>query len=93
MQAGVYEIDLPSLPWGLLVGTAGLSLAFNFATTFGLSISSPVVVSLATQLGIPLNLMIDVLLNPGASTSALDSMAIAGEEKLGILHSKRGNVY
>ena len=56
----------------------GLSLTFNFATTFGLAVSSPVVVSLATQLGIPLNLLIDVLFNPSGSAAALDSMAIAG---------------
>jgi hypothetical protein len=37
-----------------------------------------VVVSLATQLGIPLNLLIDVLFNPSGSAAALDSMAIAG---------------
>ena len=36
------------------------------------------VVSLATQLGIPLNLMIDVILNPGTSAGALDSMAVVG---------------
>ena len=33
----------------------------SFIIKFGLSHSSPVVVSLATQLGIPLNLLIDLL--------------------------------
>ena len=76
----VYRAALLLLPWGLLAGTAGFSLAFNFATTFGLSVSSPLVVSLATQLGIPLNLLIDVLINPGGLSAggALDIYAITG---------------
>jgi drug/metabolite transporter (DMT)-like permease len=79
MHSQVYVLDLESLPWPLLAGTAGLSLLFNFATTFGLSISSPVVVSLATQLGIPLNLMIDVFIDPsGSAAEALDDLTVAG---------------
>ena len=77
MHAGVYRLEPSALPKALLAETAGLSLAFNFSTTFGLSLTSPVVVSLATQLGIPLNLAIDLLFQ-GSSARALDPMAIAG---------------
>eukprot|EP01043_Picozoa_sp_COSAG02_P033477 COSAG02_NODE_2286_length_9213_cov_149.155914_11_plen_392_part_00 len=73
-----YELNLGRLPYPLLAATAGLSLLFNFATTFGLSISSPMVVSIATQLGIPLNLMIDVFFEPTGSVEAIDSLAICG---------------
>ena len=50
---GVYRLDAELLPYSLLVGTALASLLFNFIITWGLSISSPLVVSLATQLGTP----------------------------------------
>ena len=50
MHAGVYRLEPSALPKALLAETAGLSLAFNFSTTFGLSLTSPVVVSLALQL-------------------------------------------
>ncbi len=76
--AGVYRLDFYALPYSLLVGTAMASLIFNFIIKFGLSISSPVVVSLATQLGIPLNLMIDVVWDPSGSANALDSLAVVG---------------
>ena len=77
MHAGVYRLEPSALPKALLAETAGLSLAFNFSTTFGLSLTSPVVVSLATQLGIPLNLAIDLLFQ-GSAARALDQQAIAG---------------
>ena len=48
---GQYRLDFELVPYSLLVGTALASLLFNFIIKFGLSISSPVVVSLATQLG------------------------------------------
>ena len=73
-----YDLNLVYLPYPLLAATAGLSLLFNFATTFGLSISSPMVVSLATQLGIPLNLVIDVFFAPSGSVETIDSLAIGG---------------
>ncbi len=76
--AGVYRLDFEALPYSLLVGTALASLVFNFIIKFGLSISSPVVVSLATQLGIPLNLMIDVVYGPSGSANALNSLAVGG---------------
>ena len=73
-----YDLKPGALPYPLLAATASLSLLFNFATTFGLNISSPMVVSLATQLGIPLNLAIDVLLDPPGSAKSMDSLAIGG---------------
>ena len=77
--AGVYRLDFSALPYALLAGTALTSLAFNFMIKFGLSVTSPVVVSLAVQLGIPLNLMIDLVLNPsGSASGALDDLAVAG---------------
>ena len=77
ISSGVYKLNLQALPYDLLLGTALSSLFFNFVIKFGLSISSPVVVALATQLGIPLNLAIDLLFQ-GSAARALDPMAIAG---------------
>eukprot|EP01052_Picozoa_sp_SAG31_P039451 SAG31_NODE_5476_length_2518_cov_1.876395_2_plen_441_part_00 len=81
-RQGVYQLALPVLPYVLLCGTAIASLIFNFIIKFGLSINTPVVISLATQLGIPLNLLIDLLLPATAGvdvdTEGIDPLEIAG---------------
>eukprot|EP00929_Paragymnodinium_shiwhaense_P055896 TRINITY_DN27980_c0_g1_i1.p1 TRINITY_DN27980_c0_g1~~TRINITY_DN27980_c0_g1_i1.p1 ORF type:complete len:383 (+),score=50.91 TRINITY_DN27980_c0_g1_i1:99-1247(+) len=55
----LYAVDVENLPWGLVAVTACSSLVFNFLIKFGLSRQSPVAVSIATQLGVPLNLLLD----------------------------------
>merc|ERR1719440_1316809 len=57
----VYPLRLDLVPWGLVASTSISSAVFNFLIKFGLSRDTPVAVSLATQIGIPLNLMVDVL--------------------------------
>jgi len=59
--SGIYPLQLRSVPWGLVLSTAMSSAVFNFLIKFGLSRDSPVALSLATQIGIPLNLLLDVV--------------------------------
>lgn len=60
-SSGYYPLRLEFVPWGLVVSTSLSSALFNFLIKFGLSRDTPVAVSLATQIGIPLNLLVDVL--------------------------------
>jgi len=60
LATGVYHLQLASVPWGLVGATAAASALFNFLIKFGISVDSPVAISLATQIGIPLNLLLDV---------------------------------
>mmetsp|Transcript_113743 Transcript_113743/g.317689 ORF Transcript_113743/g.317689 Transcript_113743/m.317689 type:complete len:364 (-) Transcript_113743:49-1140(-) len=60
MSTGVYKVDLSSVPWHLVCATAVASALFNFLIKFGISVDSPLAMSLATQIGIPLNLILDV---------------------------------
>merc|ERR1712154_599619 len=57
----VHPVRLNLVPWGLVGATAASSALFNFLIKFGLSVDSPVGMSLATQVGIPLNLLLDVV--------------------------------
>lgn len=59
--SGVYPLQFHLVPWGLVLSTSISSAVFNFLIKFGLSRDTPVAVSIATQIGIPLNLMVDVL--------------------------------
>lgn len=61
VAAAVHPVRLDLVPWGLVGATAASSALFNFLIKFGLSVDSPVGMSLATQVGIPLNLLIDVV--------------------------------
>eukprot|EP00928_Gymnodinium_smaydae_P034543 TRINITY_DN2444_c1_g2_i1.p1 TRINITY_DN2444_c1_g2~~TRINITY_DN2444_c1_g2_i1.p1 ORF type:complete len:397 (-),score=57.20 TRINITY_DN2444_c1_g2_i1:37-1227(-) len=58
---GVYPLNLWLVPWGLVLATAACSAIFNFLIKFGIITGAPVSVSLATQVGIPLNLFLDVV--------------------------------
>mmetsp|Transcript_23250 Transcript_23250/g.51019 ORF Transcript_23250/g.51019 Transcript_23250/m.51019 type:complete len:410 (+) Transcript_23250:228-1457(+) len=61
MRAGLYPLDLMLVPWGFVGCTAVSSMAFNFLIKFGISVDGPVAMSLATQIGIPMNVVLDVL--------------------------------
>jgi len=61
LHTGMYALDLSLVPWKLVIATSLCSALFNFLIKVGLSRDTPVAVSLATQIGIPLNLMVDVL--------------------------------
>jgi len=72
---GLVDVDLTNVPWTLVLLTALSSMAFNFLIKFGLSSTSPVTVSLATQLGIPLNLGVDMLV-VGAKISRIQVIGV-----------------
>merc|ERR1719412_2643253 len=61
VAGGVYPLQLNLVPWSLVGATAASSAMFNFLIKFGLSADTPVAMSLATQIGIPLNLLLDVV--------------------------------
>lgn len=61
LATGVYQLDLTLVPWGHVALTAASSTVFNFLIKFGISSDSPLAMSLATQIGIPLNLLLDVV--------------------------------
>jgi len=61
LAQGTYKLDLSKVPWVLVVLTALCSALFNYLIKFGLSRETPVTTSLGTQIGIPLNFLLDVL--------------------------------
>lgn len=72
---GVISIDLSTVPWKLILLTSISSAIFNFLIKFGIVYTSPITVSLATQLGIPLNLVLDLLI-VGAMIDATQSTGV-----------------
>ena len=60
VSGGLYRLDLRLVPWDLVAATALSSALFNFLIKFGISRGSPLSMSVATQIGIPLNLLLDV---------------------------------
>lgn len=73
VAVGVYPLQLNLVPWSLVSATAASSAMFNFLIKFGLSAENPLAMSLATQIGIPLNLLLDVVVvhvNVGVSQAA-----------------------
>ncbi|CAJ1342264.1 unnamed protein product, partial [Effrenium voratum] len=58
---GIYELNLARVPWAMVLSSSLSSALFNFLIKFGLSRETPVTTSLGTQIGIPLNLLLDVL--------------------------------
>lgn len=75
VAAGVIGIDLTAVPWTLILSASASSAVFNFLIKFGIVYASPVTVSLATQLGIPLNLGLDLLI-VGASIDATQATGV-----------------
>ncbi|CAE8598823.1 unnamed protein product [Polarella glacialis] len=61
LARGTYPLDLSLVPWAFILATALSSALFNFLIKVGLSRETPVTMSMGTQLGIPLNLVLDVL--------------------------------
>ncbi|CAE7450567.1 unnamed protein product, partial [Symbiodinium pilosum] len=60
LERNVYTLDLAEVPWDMVVLTALSSALFNFLIKFGLSRETPVTTSLGTQIGIPLNFLLDL---------------------------------
>ncbi|CAE7823899.1 Slc35f3, partial [Symbiodinium sp. KB8] len=60
VDRGLYALDLEEVPWVMVVMTALSSALFNFLIKFGLSRETPVTTSLGTQIGIPLNFLLDL---------------------------------
>ncbi|CAE6971740.1 unnamed protein product [Symbiodinium natans] len=57
---GIYSLDWTRVPWVMVLLTALSSALFNFLIKFGLSRETPVTTSLGTQIGIPLNFLLDL---------------------------------
>ena len=62
LNRGIYTLDLTEVPWAMVIASSLSSALFNFLIKFGLSRETPVTTSLGTQIGIPLNLLVDVLI-------------------------------
>ncbi|CAK9020405.1 unnamed protein product, partial [Durusdinium trenchii] len=62
LQRGIYPLNLHEVPWAMVLSSSLSSALFNFLIKFGLSRETPVTTSLGTQIGIPLNLLVDVLI-------------------------------
>lgn len=62
IASGLIDIDLLNVPWKFVLLAAMSGMAFNFLLKFGIISTSPISVNLATQLGIPFNLGVDLLI-------------------------------
>jgi len=62
LSRGIYLLNLSEVPWAMVFSSSLSSALFNFLIKFGLSRETPVTTSLGTQIGIPLNLLVDVLI-------------------------------
>eukprot|EP00435_Cladocopium_sp_Y103_P062968 s411_g24.t1 len=62
LSRGFYLLNLSEVPWAMVFSSSLSSALFNFLIKFGLSRETPVTTSLGTQIGIPLNLLVDVLI-------------------------------
>ncbi|CAO4377351.1 unnamed protein product [Caenorhabditis nigoni] len=59
--AGAETLHFAYAPWGPMVRAALLSITFNFTINFGIALLNPLVVSIGMLLGIPLNILIDII--------------------------------
>ncbi|GMT34893.1 hypothetical protein PFISCL1PPCAC_26190, partial [Pristionchus fissidentatus] len=64
----VEYLDVTTLPWWPLVGSALLGLMFNFLINFGIALLHPLVISVGMLVGIPLNTVIDILFSAVSAT-------------------------
>uniref|UniRef100_A0A0K0DZS5 EamA domain-containing protein n=1 Tax=Strongyloides stercoralis TaxID=6248 RepID=A0A0K0DZS5_STRER len=55
------KIEISFVPWLPLIGSSLLSLLFNFLINFGIALLHPLVISIGMLMGIPLNIIVDVL--------------------------------
>ena len=51
------------IPWNYVIGSSILGTVFNFLINFGIAYTYPLFISLGTVLGIPINAIIDALVN------------------------------
>ncbi|CAD5229219.1 unnamed protein product [Bursaphelenchus okinawaensis] len=59
----VEVITLHNIPWFYLIGSAVLSLTYNFVVNLSIALITPLFVSIGALLGIPLNMIVDILMN------------------------------
>ena len=50
-------------PWGYLIGSAICGLTFDFLINFGIAFTYPLFIALGIIIGIPFNLLIDIVIN------------------------------
>ncbi|CEF60511.1 Drug/metabolite transporter domain-containing protein [Strongyloides ratti] len=54
-------IEFSYIPWLPIIGSSLLSLLFNFLINFGIALLHPLVISIGMLMGIPLNIIVDIL--------------------------------
>uniref|UniRef100_A0A0K0F0G7 EamA domain-containing protein n=1 Tax=Strongyloides venezuelensis TaxID=75913 RepID=A0A0K0F0G7_STRVS len=54
-------IEFDYVPWFPITGSSLLSLLFNFLINFGIALLHPLVISIGMLMGIPLNIIIDII--------------------------------
>ncbi|GMT02827.1 hypothetical protein PENTCL1PPCAC_25001 [Pristionchus entomophagus] len=54
-------LNVATLPWLPLVGSAALGLLFNFLIAFGIALLHPLVIAVGMLLGIPMNTVVDII--------------------------------
>lgn len=63
IKTGVENLEYDSIPWPMLVLSALISFIFNLLINFGIAYTYPLFISIGTIVGIPLNIIIDILIN------------------------------
>ena len=67
---------LDEWPWGFLVGSALCGLTFDFLINFGIAFTYPLFIALGVIIGIPFNLLWDIVVN---------GLVLGTEQIMGIL--------
>uniref|UniRef100_A0A0N4Z327 EamA domain-containing protein n=1 Tax=Parastrongyloides trichosuri TaxID=131310 RepID=A0A0N4Z327_PARTI len=84
-------IDFNYIPWLPIIGSTLLSLLFNFLINFGIALLHPLVISIGMLMGIPLNIIVDIIFRGlkvekefiiGGSLMLLSFFLIGGNDKL-----------
>ena len=66
LETNAESVVWATVPWGFVMGSAALSLLFNLLVNVGVAVTYPLLVSLGTVLGIPLNAVVDSLTGMGS---------------------------
>ena len=62
-ETNVETLVYEEIPWGMLILGSLASFFFNILINFGIAYTYPLFISIGTIVGIPLNILIDVLIN------------------------------
>ncbi|GMR33191.1 hypothetical protein PMAYCL1PPCAC_03386 [Pristionchus mayeri] len=65
---GAEYLNVATVPWAALVGSAALGLLFNFLIAFGIALLHPLVIAVGMLVGIPMNTVVDIVLGQVSAT-------------------------